>query len=136
MMPANLATRLGRALIGGTAWLVLIFLAVPLIVVIAISFTTTEYLTFPPVGVTTRWYAAVLGDPTFVEAFEKRDRRARAQIARRVDQRAVEALQHAANGEHHQRQQYVSKPDDNAELVVEKVHRRVDQADPQETSID
>src|ERR1700736_5208075 len=69
MMPANLATRLGRALIGGTAWLVLIFLAVPLIVVIAISFTTTEYLSFPPVGMTTRWYAAVLGDPTFVEAF-------------------------------------------------------------------
>jgi len=59
----------GRVLLAAVAWLVLVFLAVPLIVVVAISFTTTEYLTFPPIGMTGRWYAAVLGDPTFVEAF-------------------------------------------------------------------
>src|SRR5215203_2888920 len=56
-------------LIGGVSWVVLCYLALPLIVVIAISFTTTSYLSFPPVGATLRWYANVLGDPTFIEAF-------------------------------------------------------------------
>jgi putative spermidine/putrescine transport system permease protein len=37
--------------------------------VIAISFTTTEYLKFPPEGLTLRWYWKVVSDPTFVEAF-------------------------------------------------------------------
>jgi putative spermidine/putrescine transport system permease protein len=37
--------------------------------VIAISFTTTEYLKFPPQGLTLRWYWQVISDPTFVEAF-------------------------------------------------------------------
>src|ERR1700694_5290426 len=69
LMDANLANRLGRLMVGGVSCLVLVFLAVPLIVVVAISFTTTEYLRFPPVGMTTRWYAAVFGHPTFVEAF-------------------------------------------------------------------
>jgi putative spermidine/putrescine transport system permease protein len=68
-MKGNLGDRIGRDLVSGIAWLVLVFLAVPLIVVVAISFTTTAYLVFPPVGFTTRWYAAVLGDPTFIEAF-------------------------------------------------------------------
>ena len=61
--------RIGRVFLGGIASLVLVFLAVPLIVVVALSFTTTSYLAFPPVGMTTRWYAAVLGDPTFIDAF-------------------------------------------------------------------
>jgi putative spermidine/putrescine transport system permease protein len=68
-MNAKLANRLGRLLIAGVSWLVVIFLAIPLIVVIAISFTRTEYLAFPPQGLTLRWYWNVVSDPTFVEAF-------------------------------------------------------------------
>jgi len=47
----------------------MLYLALPLLVVIAISFTTTEYLRFPPQGLTLRWYWQILSDPTFVEAF-------------------------------------------------------------------
>jgi putative spermidine/putrescine transport system permease protein len=68
-MNAKLANQLGRLLIAGVSWLVVIFLAIPLIVVIAISFTRTEYLAFPPQGLTLRWYWNVVSDPTFVEAF-------------------------------------------------------------------
>lgn len=60
---------IGRSLIAGLSLVVLAFLALPLVVVIAISFTATEYLTFPPQGLTWRWYWNVIGDPTFIEAF-------------------------------------------------------------------
>jgi putative spermidine/putrescine transport system permease protein len=68
-MPTKIAHRLGRLLIAGTSWIVIFYLALPLIVVIAISFTTTQYLKFPPQGFTLRWYWQVANDPTFVEAF-------------------------------------------------------------------
>lgn len=68
-MQTMLADRLGRLLIAGVSWIVIIYLALPLIVVIAISFTATEYLRFPPQGFTFRWYWKVVSDPTFVEAF-------------------------------------------------------------------
>jgi putative spermidine/putrescine transport system permease protein len=68
-MPTNFAERAGRMLIAGISWVVLCYLSLPLIVVVAISFTTTSHLSFPPVGATLRWYGNVLGDPTFVEAF-------------------------------------------------------------------
>jgi putative spermidine/putrescine transport system permease protein len=68
-MQPQIADRLGRLLIAGTSWIVILYLALPLVVVIAISFTTTEYLKFPPQGFTLRWYWQVVNDPTFVEAF-------------------------------------------------------------------
>src|SRR3954454_10955602 len=68
-MPTNFGERAGRLFIAGVSWVVLCYLAVPLVVVVATSFTTTSYLSFPPVGATMRWYASVLGNPSFVEAF-------------------------------------------------------------------
>jgi putative spermidine/putrescine transport system permease protein len=68
-MNANLADRLGRIVIAAVSWIAMLYLALPLLVVIAISFTATEYLTFPPQGLTLRWYWQVVSDPTFVEAF-------------------------------------------------------------------
>jgi putative spermidine/putrescine transport system permease protein len=68
-MQPQIADRLGRLLIAGTSWIVILYLALPLVVVIAISFTTTEYLKFPPQGFTLRWYWQVVNDATFVEAF-------------------------------------------------------------------
>jgi putative spermidine/putrescine transport system permease protein len=68
-MNANLTGRLARVLIAGVSWIAMLYLALPLFVVVAISFTTTEYLKFPPQGLTLRWYWQVVSDPTFVEAF-------------------------------------------------------------------
>src|SRR5215472_4075185 len=68
-MSPNLADQFGRLLIAGVSWIAMLYLALPLFVVIAISFTTTEYLRFPPQGLTLRWYWQVVSDPTFVEAF-------------------------------------------------------------------
>jgi putative spermidine/putrescine transport system permease protein len=51
------------------AWATLAYLLLPLVVVIGVSFTTTAYLTFPPVGLTLDWYRKSLADPTYVEAF-------------------------------------------------------------------
>ena len=68
-MSSDLPNRLGRLCIAGVSWIAIFYLAMPLLVVIAISFTTTEYLKFPPQGFTLRWYWNVVGDPTFVEAF-------------------------------------------------------------------
>jgi putative spermidine/putrescine transport system permease protein len=68
-MHADLADRLGRIFIAAVSTIAMLYLALPLLVVIAISFTATEYLRFPPQGLTLRWYWQVVSDPTFVEAF-------------------------------------------------------------------
>jgi putative spermidine/putrescine transport system permease protein len=68
-MRCYLADRFGRLFIAGVSAVAMLYLALPLLVVIAISFTATEYLKFPPQGLTLRWYWQVVSDPTFVEAF-------------------------------------------------------------------
>lgn len=65
---ARLSDRLGRGALLGASAFALAFLAFPLLVVIAISFTTTEYLKFPPVGFTLRWYEAFFTDASFVQS--------------------------------------------------------------------
>ncbi|MFC0529807.1 ABC transporter permease [Phytohabitans kaempferiae] len=42
-----------------------VFLAAPLVVLVATAFTTTPYLTFPPDGLTFRWFEGVLTDPSW-----------------------------------------------------------------------
>lgn len=59
---------IGRATLSGISLLALVFLMFPLLVVIGISFTTTEYLRFPPVGLTWKWYARFFHDISFVES--------------------------------------------------------------------
>ena len=59
-MHAGLADRLGRICIATVSAIAMLYLALPLLVVIAISFTATEYLRFPPQGLTLRWYWQVL----------------------------------------------------------------------------
>lgn len=65
-MLARARNSAGTAAITLIAWLVLLYLVLPLFVVIAISFTTTEYLQFPPVGFTLHWYRRFLADPSYV----------------------------------------------------------------------
>lgn len=47
----------------------LTFLALPLVVIIAASMTSSEYLSFPPKGLTLKWYVSVLSDATYVDSF-------------------------------------------------------------------
>ena len=46
--------------------LLLLFLATPVLVVIACAFTSADFVTFPPQGFSTKWFAQVLRDPQFV----------------------------------------------------------------------
>lgn len=50
------------------ALLVLLFLQVPVVVVVLASLSDTAYLTLPPQGITLKWFAAVLGDPGYLDA--------------------------------------------------------------------
>ena len=51
------------------AWVVLGYLALPLVIIVGASLTTTDFLVFPPQGLTLRWYGAVLQDSTYLSAF-------------------------------------------------------------------
>ncbi len=64
----TLMERFGGALLRGAAWATAIYLFLPLFVVCAISFTTTGYLKFPPVGFTLKWYGVFLRDPSYLRS--------------------------------------------------------------------
>ena len=59
---------ISRILLIGFCVLVLVFLALPTLVVIPVSLSTTEYLAFPPPGLTLRWYHEFLTDEGWVRA--------------------------------------------------------------------
>ncbi|QFT99915.1 Inner membrane ABC transporter permease protein YdcV (plasmid) [Roseovarius sp. THAF8] len=61
----NLISRIG---LGLYAWLVILYLLFPLAVLIAASFTATDFLAFPPKGLSLRWYARLIENAGFVEA--------------------------------------------------------------------
>lgn len=45
----------------------LLFLALPIIIVVPMSFSSAESLRFPPPGFSLRWYASFFGDPQWIE---------------------------------------------------------------------
>lgn len=51
------------------AWVVIFFLVAPLVVIVAASFTTTTYVTFPPHGLTLKWYRELAMQTEFLRAF-------------------------------------------------------------------
>jgi putative spermidine/putrescine transport system permease protein len=68
---------LNGRLSGGTVWLVyglsaiaLMFVMAPLLVVVVLSFSNTQFVTFPPHGFTLNWYRAVLENQQFLSALE------------------------------------------------------------------
>ncbi|MEU6262905.1 ABC transporter permease [Saccharopolyspora shandongensis] len=61
--------RTARALGAGFATLVALFLLAPVLVTIASSLTTTSYVSFPPQGLTLRWYVELLHRPEFLSSF-------------------------------------------------------------------
>lgn len=62
------AGMLRRAILGGFAWLMLCYLAAPLVVIFAVSITETRFLRFPPSGFTLKWYVQFFGDPSYMGA--------------------------------------------------------------------
>ena len=65
-------------MIGGSPWtrrllatigvLALVFLTVPIVIVVPMSFSSAKALTFPPPGFSLRWYEALFGNPRWIEA--------------------------------------------------------------------
>lgn len=58
-----------RFLIRALSIMTLAYLMLPLVVIIGASLTTSEFLAFPPQGLTLRWYEVVVLDPTYVDSF-------------------------------------------------------------------
>ena len=54
--------------LGLVAILVLAFLCLPVIIVVAMSFSSAKSLEFPPPGLSLRWYAAFFGDEVWLDA--------------------------------------------------------------------
>jgi putative spermidine/putrescine transport system permease protein len=65
MMSNSLWTRRLLATIGVLA---LVFLTVPIVIVIPMSFSSAKALTFPPPGFSLRWYETLFGNPRWMEA--------------------------------------------------------------------
>ena len=61
-------TRIHPVLVAVTA-LVFLFLLVPLVIVLGSAFSATSYLTFPPKGLSLRWFANALANADFRRAF-------------------------------------------------------------------
>ncbi|MBI4505403.1 MAG: ABC transporter permease, partial [Chloroflexi bacterium] len=47
---------------------VVIFLAAPMVALILMSFSTSEFIRFPPVGFSLKWYQRILAMPGFVDS--------------------------------------------------------------------
>jgi putative spermidine/putrescine transport system permease protein len=65
----TLVERVGGFLLRILAILTLGYLLLPIAVIVGASFTTSEFLTFPPRGFTLRWYATFVHAPGWVQSF-------------------------------------------------------------------
>jgi putative spermidine/putrescine transport system permease protein len=66
---SSLGEQLGRAALYGTVAIVILFLVAPIAVPIVVSFSASDFLTFPPEGFSLRWYGKALQEPEFRGAF-------------------------------------------------------------------
>jgi putative spermidine/putrescine transport system permease protein len=61
--------RVGSAVLRGLVVLALVYLLLPIVVLVATSFTATDFLVFPPRGLSLRWYATFMNTPGWLESF-------------------------------------------------------------------
>jgi len=61
----TLVNRIGTGLLIYAA-IAVVFLAAPIAIVIAVAFTSADYVSFPPTGFSLRWFHKVVSDPEFV----------------------------------------------------------------------
>lgn len=62
--------RLNRVVLALCAIAVLVFLCLPVLIVVPMSFSNSTSLRFPPEGFSLRWYAQVFADPRWVRAMQ------------------------------------------------------------------
>jgi len=65
---AAIVTPIIRPLLWVYTTLLLMFLLMPMVVVVLISFSSAPYLSFPPPGYSWRWFRAFFSDPQWLEA--------------------------------------------------------------------
>ena len=65
---SNVRDQLGALLLRGFVWLVMLFVLTPLLVISTMAFTAGEFLTFPPDGLSVRWFEVLLADSSWLEA--------------------------------------------------------------------
>jgi putative spermidine/putrescine transport system permease protein len=58
----------GRTVLGAIVAVVLLYLMLPIMIIVPMSFSGTRFLTFPPPDLSTRWYAAYLGSSAWMQA--------------------------------------------------------------------
>lgn len=61
-------TSLGRISLRVFIGLVWVFLSVPILILLPLSFTSARYLAFPPPGYSLQWFARYLADPSWIDA--------------------------------------------------------------------
>ena len=66
----RLTFRLNRLLLAASGIGALLFLILPVLIVIPMSFSESSSLRFPPEGFSLRWYAQVFSDPAWVSAMQ------------------------------------------------------------------
>ena len=62
--------RLNRIVLAVCAIAVLVFLCLPVLIVVPMSFSDSTSLRFPPQGFSMRWYTQVFCDPRWVRAMQ------------------------------------------------------------------
>jgi putative spermidine/putrescine transport system permease protein len=67
---ADEGQRVGPGSLALLAWAgaVLVFLLAPVAIIVVVSFSAADYLSFPPPGLSLRWYARFFGVPTWRQA--------------------------------------------------------------------
>lgn len=59
---------LARVLLGVSVASILVFLMLPVLIVVPLSFSDTRFMTFPPPALSLRWYHAFFGNPEWLNA--------------------------------------------------------------------
>ncbi|WP_293694259.1 ABC transporter permease [uncultured Agrococcus sp.] len=63
-----MSNRIGRIAIAVYSVLVIVFLAIPMIIITGVSLGSTSYATFPPVDPSLQWYADIAADPYWMDS--------------------------------------------------------------------
>jgi putative spermidine/putrescine transport system permease protein len=64
------SSKISILVLAAISWATLIYLLLPLLVIISVSFSDTAYIEFPPRGFTIKWYTQFLQDPSYLQAFQ------------------------------------------------------------------
>lgn len=57
-------------LLNVASWIILLFILAPIVIVIIVSFTSREMISFPPEGFSLRWYKAFFTEPPWMDTFK------------------------------------------------------------------